>query len=174
MTLTIPALDHGKIRVFSVTSAGHDDLLEKTPPALQAAFGTADLDPDFIDVFDVESLDGMTVSAFIEQGYDLKPDPADATMLRGLRGIVVLIMSRATGEAETNLSLASGISHVTTLGEGAKLSVASQIETPSADGIIAGPPPRTRKSDARIGGMVATIALVVMMLLVGLMIWVGG
>ena len=36
-----------------------------------------------------------------------------------------------------------------------------------------GDPMKRRMSDARIGGMVATVALVVMFLLVGLVVWWG-
>ncbi len=174
MSLTIPALEHGQIRVFAVTGPVPAGMLEKTPDALKEALGTDALDPDFVDVFDTMALDEMTVADFLRHGYDLTPDAADLAMLKGLDGIVLLLMSRATKGAEVTLTLGPGVQHVTTLGEQARLSAAQPLESQSTQGIIENPQPKSKKSDARIGGMVATVALLVMMLLVGLMIWVGG
>lgn len=173
MSLTIPDTDHGKIRVFSVSDpvAGlRDTELE----ALVATFGNAPLNPDFVDVIDVDAMGEMTLLDYLAEGYDIEPDAADVAALSALAGVVVLIMSRAHEGAEITLSLADGVRHVTTLGRGARMTVAAGLESEAAKGVIEAPKVKPPKSDARIGGMVATVALLVMFALVGVMVWVGG
>ncbi|MEY1554014.1 hypothetical protein AB3Y40_00130 [Yoonia sp. R2331] len=174
MSLTIPATDHGQIRVFAVTGPVPPGLVDKDADALTDTFGVTGLDADFIDVFDTQALGDMTLTDFLQHGYDITPDAADLAMLQGLEGIVVLMMSRAAGGETTVLSLGAGVKHVTTLGDKAQLSVAPPLESLSSQGVIEPIAGKPAKSDARIGGMVAMVALVVMMLLVGLMVWVGG
>ncbi len=174
MSLEIPALDHGQIRVFAITGPVPPGLMEKNPPALKSILGVADLDTDFIDVFDTQSLGDMTFADFLRNGYDLTPDPADLAMMQGLEGTILLLLSRATGGKATTLTLGAGVQHVTTIGDSVRLTAPTPLESDAAKGVIETPQPRAKSSDARIGGMVATIALLVMMSLVGLMIWVGG
>ncbi len=173
MTLTIPALDHGQVRVFAVTGPVPVGIHEKTPEALAEVLGAEGLDPDFIDVFDTNALGDMTVVDFLSRGYDLTPDVADLAMLKGLEGVVLLLMSRATNGAETTLQLGRGVNHVTTLGDQAILGAPQPLKSAASQGVIEHGAARSKKSDARIGGMVATIVLVLMMLFVGLMVWVG-
>ena len=121
MNLTIPADDHGQIRVFSVATALSDALRDKSPNSLLVTLGTDALDTDFIDIFDVSALGEMTVADYIKTGYDLRPDAADLAVLQGLHGTVILVMSRAARGAAVKLTLAPGVSHVTTLSDGVSL-----------------------------------------------------
>jgi len=173
MTQRIPANDHGKIRVFRVVPPGPTGILDKTSDALSAALGTTALNPDFVDVFDAAALDTMSVADFLRQGYGFDLDKADETMLAGLAGIIILVMSRATGGNAVELTLGPDVIHVTTCGEGAQLTAPEILTSDAAKGAIT-PPPLKQKSDAAIGGRVAMVALVVMFAVFGLMIWVGG
>ena len=172
MSVTIPADDHGRIRIFQVAPPGPEGLLDKTAPALRAALGTDALNPDFVDVFDTASLGEMGLIDYLSQGYDISPDVADRVLLEGLRGLVILVMSRATGGAEVKLTLAPGVTHVTTCGDGARLAVPDRIDSDAAQGVI-GDAPGKAPSDAAVSGRIAMIALLVLFALVGVMLWVA-
>ena len=173
MTLTIPDTDHGKIRVFSIAES-IEGLLERKIEALVTTFGSAPLNTDFVDVIDLDALDEMSLIDYLCEGYDVEPDDADVTALTALEGVVVLIMSRAHEGAEITLVPAEGVRHVTTLGRGARMTVAASLESEAAQGVLPAGSGKAPKSDARIGGMVAMVALLVMFALVGVMVWVGG
>ena len=172
MTLTIPATDHGLIRIFKVTGPAPAGLEEKTPAALHALFGTDALDPDYVDVVDTRELAGLTLLDYLHQGYDI-PDAALADpAIRDLRGLVVLVMSRAARGQEVTLTLAPQITHVTTTGEPARLRMPGPaITTPAATGSVAGG--KSAPSDAAMSGRIATLALLVLFALVAVMIWVA-
>ncbi|MBE0414429.1 hypothetical protein [Yoonia sp.] len=168
-TLTIPANDHGQIRVFATDQA----IAEPTAETLEQLFG-AKLDMTFIDVVRTADLGDMTLTDYIAQGYDMSPDAVDKRAVNAINGTAILILSRATsGQAET-LTLALGMRHVTTYSRDVRITAPVSLPDGSAKGIIGDVPAKAPKSDARIGGMIATVALIVMFALVGLMIWVAG
>ncbi len=172
MTLTIPENDFGNIRVFSLADDPGKEVRENEPDALNALFGTTALNTDYVDVVDIAALDDLGLIGLLQQGYDVTPDVADARVLESLSGWAILIMSRATTGAEVTLTYAKGVTHVTTLGDKASLNPLPPLDTEAAKGALdtnAKPP----KSDARVGGMVATLVLLFLFALVGLMIWVG-
>lgn len=172
--LMIPNTDHGKIRVFSVSGADAN-LFDNKIEGLVACFGSAPLNPDFVDIIKLDDLGEMSLIDYIDEGYDVELDAADRAALSKTDNLVVLIMSRAHEGAEVELVLGDGVRHLTTLGRGARMTVAASLESDAATGVMSGPaggkPP---KSDARIGGMVATVALLIMFALVAVMVWVGG
>lgn len=171
MTVTIPADDFGQIRVFSIPSPMPAGLAEKTPQALSALFGTDALNPDFVDVIDTRDLAGLSLVDYLNQGYDLPADSVDHAALRRIDGPAVLIMSRATAGEAVTLTLAGGVQHVTTCGDATRLSVPDKITSAAATGT--GPVGKAPPSNAAMSGRVATIALLVLFALVGLMVWVA-
>lgn len=166
--VTIPAQDHGQIRVFASAK-----VIDKTAEGIAAAFG-ADLDLDYVDVVKISDLGDMTLTAYIAEGYDRAPDAVDARAVDAIAGYAVLVLSRASGGVETTLSLAPGLRHVTTYSDAAQIITPQPLPDASAQGIIEGPSTKPAKSNARIGGMVAMYALLAMFVLVILMVWVGG
>ena len=173
MTLTIPADDHGQIRVFATDADLPPEVIEKTPRGLEYLF-EAELNPDFVDIVRIADLGGMALSAYIAEGYDMAPDLVDKAAVDAITGYAVLVLSRATGEVETTLTPADGLRHVTTYSPVAKITPPEPLPDASAKGILEPKPTKPPKSDARMSGMVATYALLAMFALVGLMIWVGG
>lgn len=173
MTLTIPANDHGQLRVFATDMDLPADAAGKTPQGLAQLFG-ADLNPDFVDIVRIDDLDGMQLSAYIDQGYDMAPDLVDKAAVDTITGTAILVLSRATNAVETKLTLAEGLRHVTTYSPAVQIITPEKLPDASARGILSDPPVKAPKSDARMSGMVATYALLVMFALVGLMIWVAG
>jgi hypothetical protein len=173
MSLHIPANDFGQIRVFEVRSTLPQNVIEKTPEGLKALFGTDALDPTYIDIIKINDLSSMSLTDYIAQGYDMEAAEHDIAAVNGIEGYAILIMSSAAGGAEVTLELTPEVRHVTTYVPEAQLQIIEPLSSDSAKGFINDPPARAPKSDARIGGMVAMIALIVLFLLVGLMIWVA-
>ncbi len=173
MTITIPANDFGKIRVFALTGTPAEPLQNKQPDVIAKLFGYEGLNLDYVDVVDIAATGEMGLLGLLQQGYGLTPDEADIAALSHLSGWVILVMSRATSGSEATLNPMPVLSHVTTLGEDASLTAHASLESEAAKGVLE-PPAKPAKSDARIGGMVAMVALIVMFALVGLMIWVAG
>ena len=170
-TLTIPANDHGKIRVFSLPAPLPAGLAEKTDTAMLAAFGTTELNTDFVDIVDMSALGGMTLAQFLSQGYDITPDEVDATALARINGNAALIMSRATGGTPVALALRPGVEHVTTCGDAARLTAPAPLRSEASQGVIE---PGTGRSDAAMSGRIATIAILVLVAVAALMVWIAG
>jgi hypothetical protein len=168
----IPAHDHGALYVFSVDGEAPAGLTDKADAALMALLGNVLLNTDYVDVITPDMLADMPLSELIQTGYDLPIDTETAGMLQAVTGPVVLVMSAAFGGQETTLTL-SHATLITTLREAAHETVPRALHAQSAKGAIASTT-RSAKSDARIGGMVATVALLLMFLLVGVMVWIGG
>lgn len=173
MKLTIPATDHGQLRVFALPTAAAPDIIAKTPQGLAHLFG-ADLNPAFVDVVSIDDLGDMRLSQYIAEGYDLAPDLADKPAVDAITGYAILVLSTATGGRDTTLTLAPDLRHVTTYSREAQLHMPEKLPDASAQGGISGPPGKPAKSNARISGMIAMYALLAMFALVALMIWVGG
>lgn len=174
-TTTIPANDHGQIRIFAIDGDPADNLTDKTPDALFATFGAAPINPDFVDVVTPDDLGEMTLIAYLRKGYDIEPGAMDLAQLSTVTGAFIVVMSRAFNDAETTLHLHPSVRLVTTCADPVAIMPMTKIITPSASGIIPdAPAAKPPKSDARIGGMVAMVALLFMFALVGLMIWIAG
>ena len=173
MPLTIPATDHGQIRIFSVSPPVPQALLDAEPEAIAQALGTNRLNRDFVDVIDTRNLAGLSLLDYLQQGYDIPADAADDAALRGLTGPVILVMSRASGGEEVTLTPATGVRHITTVGDPARLRAPeSPLPSATATGtVVQGKPPA---SDRAVSGRVATIALLVLLALVVVMILIAG
>ncbi|WP_373635760.1 hypothetical protein [Yoonia sp. SS1-5] len=173
MTLTIPANDFGQIRVFEMRDQPSDAILSKSSDGLLQLFGTDALDPTYVDIIKIADLSSMQLTDYITQGYDMEPAPHDVQAVNGIEGYAILVMSSATRGQEVSLTLPASVRHVTTYVPEAQITVVEPLRSDAADGVIADPPAKPAKSDARVGGMVATLALIVLFLLVALMIWVA-
>ena len=94
-------------------------------------------------------------------------------MLNTLTGSFAIIRSGAFGEDGATLQTDGEAKLVAKFSEeGAAPPTLTPLTSDSSDGTLS-PPTKAPKSDARIGGMVATVALLLMGLLVWLMIWIG-
>jgi len=173
MTIEIPANDFGQIRIFEAREELSQDAVNKTPAGLQQLFGTDALDPTYIDIIKIADLSSMSLTDYIAQGYDMEAEDYDIPAVNGIEGYAILILSSATGGQAVTLEPAPELRHVTTYVPTAQLQVIAPLNSDAASGHLDGVPDKPAKSDARIGGMVATIALIVMFLLVGLMVWIA-
>jgi len=170
--------EHGVVRVFlasynlsmDISHSGTYDLLCKS-------FGI-----DWIDHKDVQqvgkaALDGMPLADFLITAYDI--DPAEiaphAAALNALDGMVLIIRSSAFKDRPVTLKTNNQAKLIATFKEpDTATTIILPLMSNSADGILTPPPVKKKPSDAAMGGRVATVALLVMGLLVWLMIKVAG
>lgn len=184
MKMTVPASEHGVIRLFAIDLEpaevpsfqdpvydGPDDVVWPLKTALGAKF----LDQDFVEVFDVADLGELGLRGYLTQGVGIAQTEVDAhhVALAAAKGHLFLVTSAAFGGFESALTIQPPLRHIATLNEVREPVKFEALPDGGAKGAIAtdAKPP---KSDARIGGMIATYALIAMFALVGLMIWVSG
>lgn len=145
---------------------------------LAEALGADTLDPDFIDVFDVDDLKGLGLTTYLADGHGI-PDDQLAAMrprLEGLRGTVMVITSRAfSGQAQTitpraPLNLIASFTEDRTPARFDPLPDPGRQQTDPP----APEPARRKPSDAAMSGRIATVVLLVLFVLVAVMIWIAG
>ncbi|MBQ2261225.1 MAG: hypothetical protein II336_07660 [Loktanella sp.] len=168
--LQIPATDHGALYVLDYTGDAPAVLSDE---AVLQMVGPVVLNLDFVDLVTPEQRREVSLPELIRQGYEMPLTAEQADRLRQLSGHVLLIMSRAFGGQAQDITLPDATTLVMVLRDNATVPPAEQITSAAAAGVLTGPPVKPRKSDARMSGMVATAALLVMFALVGLMVWVG-
>ncbi|MFN3575739.1 MAG: hypothetical protein ACK4TJ_01940 [Tabrizicola sp.] len=96
MSLTIPAHDRHGVRVFTA-NLGPDDLRRDKARVAAELLGDPDLDPAFIEIFDLSDLAGLGLPAYLTEGLGV-PDAtvaADRARLEALRGPVLILLSKA-------------------------------------------------------------------------------
>lgn len=95
MTVTIPAHDRDGVRVFAA-KLSPDDLLRDKARLAAELLGDPDLDPAFVEIFDLADLSGVGLSAYLTDGLGVPekaiPDPA---RLDTLNGPVLILLSKA-------------------------------------------------------------------------------
>ena len=95
MKLTIPAHDRNGIRVFAAKLTP-DDLLRDKTRLVTELLGDPDLDPAFIEIFDLADLSGVGLSGYMTDGLGI-PETAitDPARLDALTGPVLILLSKA-------------------------------------------------------------------------------
>lgn len=172
MILTIPANDHGALYILAYSGPPQEAV---TDQAVLQIIGPAVLNLDYVDLITPEQRQQVTLPDLIRQGYDLPLSDEQARILRALDGQVLLLMSRAFGGQAQQITLPATTRLVMELRDPTTVSAPDKLTSDAATGEMNGPQTaKPRKSDARMSGMIATAALLVMFALVGLMVWVGG
>ena len=180
MSTQITANEHGKVRVFQLSATLASVLeQEETFASLASALGVSIADPDDVQIVADAVLRDLGLAQFLMMGYGIAEAEIGPEMeaLNTLTGSFAVIRSGAFGEAATTLRPSEDAALIATFHEeGAAPAPLTPLQADSAQGTVADPVPPVKKpkSDARIGGMVATLALLVLFALVGLMIWIAG
>ena len=179
----VPANERGQLRVFALamTEAEVDDLrAPQLPPAsvnaaaIAKLLGTSFIDPQHVDLFHTDTIAALGLSAYLIEGCTI-PDTqimANKPQLDSYRGPVLIVRSPAFGAKTATLQ---PIAKVTLLGSFTEEVPSIRFEPlpdASAKGILT-PNTKPPKSDARIGGMVATVVLILMFIFVGVFVWMG-
>jgi hypothetical protein len=172
LSLHIPPNERHTVRVFTL-AVPPDDLhrLRADPAAIAALLGTPTVNPHYIDIFDVKDIDAIGLAQYLIDGNGVAEPQitADKDRLDAIRGPVLILTS---GAATGTLTPAPNLTIIGTYAEDTPPIIFEPLPTESAKGLTGqGKPPM---SDARIGGMVATVALILMFGLTVFVIWLAG
>ncbi len=176
----VKATEHGLVRVFHLSYAvsmeiGHMGTLD----GLAEALGVERLDGRDVQIVAIGEISDMGLSEFLTLGYEI--DEAEIAPVRPildeLDGKVAILRSGAFDGHDVHLETDGGARLVATLHEGGPptptLAHADRT-VESAKRQVNAQQEKRRPSDAAMSGRVATVALLVLFALVGLMIWIGG
>ncbi len=173
--ITIKNTEHGVVRVFDV-----DLTPEEIKPfnrrngiwPLQQALGADTLDPDHIELFPVEDLDELGLARYLEEGHGIDADEIAEMRQRldGLSGHVLIVKSRAFGGTAQTLEPRAPLRLIASFNEDRAPVSFDPLPSEGARGTTGGKPP---PSPAAMSGRVASIALLVLFLLVAVVVWVA-
>lgn len=177
--MQIKATEAGLVRVFAIDLPADRiaDLIDPDAPdlcGLKTALGATELSGDHVDLVRLTDLEELGLDGYLIDGLGVAPDDVgpDRTRLRALKGYALVLPSRAFAGIEQTLSPKAPLRWIGTYSEPQVQTHFAPLPSESAKGA---PLPRQSKqlSDAAISGRVATVALLVLFALVGLMIWIA-
>jgi len=170
-------LPEAEVKPMLAEAEGREDALA---PIL-AALGVPGLAPGGVEVFQAGAFEGYGLSRYLTEGAGMEGEgvAAEAARLDALRGPVVLVHSAALPDGARQLQAVAPLRLVGRFAENLDLSVRTPPAADSAHPAVPDPQPeaeteRKPPSEAAQSGKVATLALVVLFALVGLMIWMAG
>ncbi len=189
----VGAFEHGLIRIYSIDLPPEEVTLFATEHnkgtsdhiwSLKDWLGANPLDDTYVTFFDVADLGSLGLIGYLRDGHNVAAEEIDADRptLEKITGAIAVITSSAFGGVEQILMTPREQSkfygdipmhHLLTLKEEGAVVTFKPLPNEGAKGTI-GKTPKKKPSDAAMSGRVATIALLVMGLLVWLMIKVGG
>jgi hypothetical protein len=105
-TLAIPANDRDGVRIFTARLSP-DDLHRDKARLAAELLGDADLDPAYIEIFDLADLAAVGLAVYLGEGMGI-PDTAlaaDRALLDSLTGPVLILRSKALHGREVALTL---------------------------------------------------------------------
>jgi hypothetical protein len=188
MTIPIPPNERHTLRVFAldmtlaqVTALRDMDAVlnpGQVVPPLRADVAERLLglpvDVTQVDIFHSDDVEAIGLAAYLIEGNAVAEAQiaADTDMLDAYRGYVMAVRAQAFGGQAANLTLDPKLRLMGTYTEETPAIRFETLPSQAAKGVLAGG--RAPKSDARIGGLVATFALLFLFALTGLMIWIAG
>jgi hypothetical protein len=95
-SLFIPAHDRLGVRVFTVALTP-DEMQRDKATFVQTLLGDPDIDPAYVELFDVADLSDIGLAGFLSEGLGV-PEAAlesDRILLQGLKGPVLVLLSKA-------------------------------------------------------------------------------
>lgn len=168
--------EHGVVRLFTVDlpEAELDDFADDSdvPSALQEALGVDRLNMDFVELFPVSTLEGVGLAGYMIDGLGVAEAEVteDRARLEAVKGPVLIVLSSAFGGHAATLTPKPPLRWVGTYTEDRAPVSFKPLPSDSAKGNMGGKPP---PSDAAMSGRVASIALLVLFLLVAVVVWVA-
>lgn len=166
-------LPEAEIKAFAEESHGGDGTAALP---LRERLGVPHLDHDFIEVFKAETLKDFGLARYLIEanGMDEATVSPDAETLDQLTGTLVLLSSAALPDGLDRIDPHPPLRLVGRYSERADMRLRPPLRSAGAGPQSAETPPAKKTSDAAMSGRIATLALLVLAVLVGLMIWVGG
>ncbi|MGL4320432.1 MAG: hypothetical protein ACRCS3_06165 [Paracoccaceae bacterium] len=184
--ITIPPKERHTLRVFALDmtateiaalraeDAGPGQVVPPLrPDAAGRLLGANGLDVTQIDLFHSDDVAAIGLAAYLTEGNAVAEVQlaADAAMLDAYQGYVLAVRSQAFGGYAASLQPDARLRLMGTYTEETPPIRFEPLPTAAAQGVLAGG--RAPKSDARIGGMVATFVLLFLFALTGLVVWLA-
>ena len=178
--------EHGIVRIFAVElpeseiktfgEAGDEVDAGDPPWALQQALGATYLDAKFVELFPVSDLKGVGLTGYMTEGLGISDADVrqDHPRLETLTGYVLVVLSAAFGGVEQTLTPRAPLRWIGTYAEERTPVEFRPLPTQAATGNAVTPIKVAKISDAAMSGRVATIVLIFLGFLVGLMVWIAG
>lgn len=151
-SVSIPAHDQHGLRVFTARLTPED--LRRDKAALVAALlRDPDLDPAFVEIFDLADLSGVGLAGYLTEGLGV-PDAAvaaDRTRLDALQGPVLILLSKALHGRAVTLTPDPRLTLVGTFAEASPPVHFEPLPTAAAKGTLTPnlPPDRTPQRPTR-------------------------
>lgn len=178
--LNISAAPHRSVWLFSIDlpadaidDFAHETIGDDTHSwPLGTALGVSPFpDSDFVEVLDLEALKAFGFSNYLTDanGLDIGND---GPKLDALSGHVLLVFAQSLENGQTHFAPQAPLTFVERYNQATELPTFEPLTSDAAVGELPqGKPP---KSDARIGGMVATYVLIFLAVFVALFVWMAG
>lgn len=174
--LTVPASEHGVVRVFSLEIEAGGARAFDAPGAVAAALGVDSVDTDYVEVFPVTDLAGVGLAAYLTDGCGVPEEVIDPDRARldALTGHLMVVLSKAFGGRAMRIAPAAQLKLVGVYSETpVDWSSDGPIETSSARprsgaGISARPPDTRagRIGSALFVGLLLLCAAIILVLLI--------
>lgn len=147
-SLSIPAHDRLGVRVFTAALTYEEMQRDKAALVLKL-LGDPDLDPAYVELFDVADLSEIGLAGYLGEGLGV-PDAAletDRTLLQGLKGPVLVLMSKALHGRAVTLTLDPRLTLIATYTEDRPPVHFTPLPSAAAEGVLVppslpGPPPQ--------------------------------
>lgn len=177
---TVDEYEHGLVRVFLLDAALRADL-ETTGSyaAFCAALGIDQINDADVQQLETTSLENMLFADFLRQGYEANEDDLteyqfQLDTLSETDAMVLIVRSGAFIDRPVTLNTEGPAALIATLREPDAKTATGTLPNPDPDATLTEKPTKKRPSDAAMSGRIATVALLLMALLVWLMIWIAG
>ncbi|ROU02566.1 hypothetical protein [Histidinibacterium lentulum] len=168
----VPEHERGQVRLFAVDLPAEEADGWGTAENVAAALGVEKLVEGQWEYVAVSGLEGLGLAGYMEEGLGVDPAQLrdDLPRLAELTGHVLIVLSAAV--RGRTLRPRAPLRWIGTYGEPVSVAPMEKLRSASAEGWI--DQPRKGPSDAAMSGRIATIAILVLLALVGVMVWVGG
>ena len=176
---TVKEHEHGLVRVFNIEDTLSADLKgANTYDAFAQVLQVDSLNEADIQRVDTDALGDMSLSDFLRTAYDVRAediaDHAEALNAVSTTGSTVLIVrSGAFTNRPVDLFTTGYATLIATLREPDSSVTFDDLPNPNPQAVLEDAPQAKKPSDAAMSGRVATLALIVMAVLVILMIWIA-
>lgn len=177
-SILVPEHETGILRVFALSMTDTEaEALKSNPDAIAEALG-ANVDVEQVEVFPLSNLEGVGILSYLTEGNAVSIDQLtpDRAKLEKLGGWVLIVYSKAFRDEAMALSPQAALTLIGTYHEARPDWRATETVTSEAAKPFTAPPETVKKkpSDAAMSGRIATLALIVMFALTGLVIWIAG
>ena len=135
--LSIPAHDRDGVRVFAARLTP-DELQSDKSRLVANLLGDPDLDPAYIEIFDLAELSGVGLAGYLTEGLGV-PAPAlaaDRARLEALKGPVLILLSKALHGRKVTLTPDPRLTLVGTYAEDRPLVHFEPLPTTAAKGFL--------------------------------------